>query len=64
MMQAPKKVHTRNDLMERNVENSTIDSHIRRLREKFREVGGDLIETKHGRGFVLFEDQDERENSV
>lgn len=37
----------------RIVSDRTIDSHVRRLRAKLREVGVDPIETVHGVGFRL-----------
>jgi two-component system OmpR family response regulator len=53
------KVFTRSELMdgaypEQNiVTERTIDSHVRRVRRKFAEVGGDPIETVHGVGYKL-----------
>jgi two-component system OmpR family response regulator len=35
------------------VSDRTIDSHIRHIREKFRQVGGEPIETVHGIGYKL-----------
>ncbi len=55
----PGKVYSRSELMERAYEGAavvserTLDSHVRRVREKFREVGGDPIETVHGFGYKL-----------
>jgi two-component system OmpR family response regulator len=55
----PGKVYSRRELMERTYEGAsvvserTLDSHVRRVREKFREVGGDPIETVHGFGYKL-----------
>lgn len=55
----PGKVFSRNELMDRAyssdtiVTDRTIDSHIRRVRRKFAEVGGDPIETVHGLGYKL-----------
>ncbi len=55
----PGKVYSRSELMERAYEGAsvvserTLDSHIRRVREKFRAVGGDPIETVHGFGYQL-----------
>lgn len=55
----PGKVYSRNELMERAydfkniVSDRTIDSHIRRVRKKFKAVGGDPIETVHGVGYRL-----------
>jgi two-component system OmpR family response regulator len=53
----PGKVYTREELMERGyaydnvVSGRTIDSHIRRLRQKFAVAGGEPIETVHGLGY-------------
>jgi two-component system OmpR family response regulator len=53
------KVYTRDELMQRAyddntvVSNKTIDSHIRRVRKKFKECGGDPIETVTGFGYKL-----------
>jgi len=55
----PGKVYSRSELMDRAyggasvVSERTLDSHIRRVREKFRAVGGDPIETVHGFGYQL-----------
>lgn len=55
----PGKVYSRSELMERAYEGAsvvserTLDSHVRRVREKFRAVGGDPIETVHGFGYRL-----------
>jgi two-component system OmpR family response regulator len=55
----PGKVFSRNELMdgayaEANVvSDRTIDSHVRRVRQKFAEAGGDPIETVHGVGYKL-----------
>jgi two-component system, OmpR family, response regulator len=55
----PAKVYSRNELMESAYENNivvtdrTIDSHIRRIRKKFKEVEADPIETVHGIGYKL-----------
>jgi len=35
------------------VSDRTIDSHVRRVRQKFAEAGGDPIETVHGVGYQL-----------
>jgi two-component system OmpR family response regulator len=35
------------------VSDRTIDSHLRRIRSKFKAVGGDPIETVHGVGYKL-----------
>ncbi len=55
----PGKVFTRDQLMDRAyqdgwvVTDRTIDSHVRRVRKKFAEAGGDPIETVHGLGYRL-----------
>jgi two-component system OmpR family response regulator len=55
----PGKVYSRGELMDRAyggasvVSERTLDSHIRRVREKFRRVGGDPVETVHGFGYRL-----------
>jgi len=55
----PEKVYSRSELMEQAYEGAsvvsewTLDSHIRRVREKFKEVGGTPIETVHGFGYKL-----------
>jgi two-component system OmpR family response regulator len=55
----PGRVFSRDVLMDeaypghRVVSDRTIDSHVRRLRAKLREAGGDPIETVHGRGYKL-----------
>ena len=35
------------------VSDRTIDSHVRRIRQKFAEAGGSVIETVHGVGYRL-----------
>jgi two-component system OmpR family response regulator len=53
------EVFTRDNLMGgaysdgRYVSDRTVDSHIRRVRAKFLDVGGDVIETVHGLGYRL-----------
>ena len=55
----PGKVFTRDELMDGAyghgtvVTDRTIDSHVRRVRRKFAEVGGEPIETVHGVGYKL-----------
>ncbi|MBI5568924.1 MAG: response regulator transcription factor [Desulfomonile tiedjei] len=55
----PGKVFTRDELMsgayafDNIVTDRTIDSHVRRVRKKFAEVGGSPIETVHGVGYRL-----------
>lgn len=59
MLGYPGKVFTRDELMtgayafDNVVTDRTIDSHVRRVRKKFAEVGGDPIETVHGLGYKL-----------
>ena len=54
MMGYPGKVFSRSELMiDGIVSDRTIDSHVRHLRKKFGEVGGDPIETVHGIGYKL-----------
>jgi two-component system, OmpR family, response regulator len=59
LMQTPLKVFTRDELINADIfkdliTDRTIDSHIRRLRRKFAEVGcNHLIETVHGFGYKL-----------
>jgi two-component system OmpR family response regulator len=55
----PGKVFTRDELMSKAysvdtvVTDRTIDSHVRRVRQKFAKVGGDPVETVHGLGYKL-----------
>ncbi|MBA2660654.1 MAG: response regulator transcription factor [Bradymonadaceae bacterium] len=55
----PGKVYSRDELMDRAYEpgvivsDRTIDSHIRRLRRKFEDVGASPVETVHGIGYKL-----------
>jgi two-component system OmpR family response regulator len=55
----PEKVYTRDALIQTTVfkdviSDRTVDSHIRRLRNKFQKLGGsDVIETVHGFGYKL-----------
>jgi two-component system, OmpR family, response regulator len=59
LLQYPGKVFSRDELMNGAYSNDyvvtdrTIDSHIRRVRRKFAEAGGDPIETVHGVGYKL-----------
>lgn len=59
LLRYPNRVYTREDLMNSYnlndvVSDRTIDSHIRRLRNKYAEAGGEtLIETVHGVGYKL-----------
>jgi len=57
-MRAPGKAFTRDQLMDHAWENTvvsdrTVDSHIRRIRQKFAAAGGAPIETVHGHGYRL-----------
>lgn len=55
----PGKVYSRDELMDgaysydNIVTDRTIDSHVRRVRRKFSQAGGDPIETVHGAGYRL-----------
>ena len=57
----PKKVFTRDELRRSvwgettYVSDRTINSHVRRLREKFEDVGGDPVDTYRGVGYRLAE---------
>ncbi|MER2528358.1 MAG: response regulator [Candidatus Competibacter denitrificans] len=59
LLNHPGKVCNRDQLMDggyqdyRVVSDRTIDSHVRRLRAKFKTVGADPIETLHGIGYRL-----------
>ena len=58
LLRVPGKVFTRDELMTRVYEDvvvsdRTIDSHVRRVRQKFATAGGDVIETVHGLGYRL-----------
>jgi two-component system, OmpR family, response regulator len=59
LMTKPGRVYTRDELMERGYEGThfvsgrTLDSHIRRIRKKFKDTGRDPIETVHGMGFRM-----------
>ena len=59
LMQRPGRVFSRDELCElaypdsRHVSGRTLDSHIRRIRAKFREHGLDPVETVHGVGYRL-----------
>lgn len=58
LMSYPKKVFTRDELMARAYDNTvvsdrTIDSHIRRIRRKFSDLGFDPVETVTGFGYKL-----------
>ncbi len=57
LLSRPGKVFTRDELLARThdaiVSFRTIDSHVRRIRRKFRTVQGDPIETVHGIGYRI-----------
>lgn len=58
LLRAPTKVFSRDELIERAydgvvVSDRTVDSHIRRVRQKFAAVGGQVVETVHGVGYRL-----------
>jgi two-component system OmpR family response regulator len=59
LVRFPGKVYTREELMEGGyaydnvVSGRTIDSHVRRLRQKFAAAGGEPIETVHGLGYKV-----------
>ena len=59
LLARPGKVYTRDALMDgaydlnRVVSDRTIDSHVRRVRSKFKALGVDPIETVHGLGYKL-----------
>lgn len=59
LIQRPGKVYKRENLMEqaydvaRVVSDRTIDSHIRRVRRKFSDIGAEPIQTTHGLGYKL-----------
>ncbi len=55
----PGKVYSREELMQKAydenivVTDRTIDTHVRRIRKKFAEVGADPVETVHGIGYKI-----------
>lgn len=55
----PGKVYNRDELMQKAydenivVTDRTIDTHVRRIRKKFAEVGADPVETVHGLGYKI-----------
>ncbi len=58
LLRAPTKAFTREELMNRAYEgvvvsDRTIDSHVRRIRQKFAAAGAEVIETVHGHGYRL-----------
>jgi len=63
----PGKVYTRDELVERaygaghHITDRTVDSHVRRIREKFRRKGANPVETVYGLGYRLREAGSESE---
>jgi two-component system OmpR family response regulator len=61
LMGLPGKVYSRGELVDRAyglghaITDRTIDSHIRRIRRKFGDLGGDPVETVYGVGYRLKE---------
>ncbi len=59
LMEQPGRVYTRAQLMERAyaydnlITERTIDTHVKRIRKKFRDAGHDPVETVHGLGYKL-----------
>jgi len=59
LIQRPGRVYSRQELVDRAyaiqvvVSDRTIDSHIRRIRQKFKQVGGEPVETVHGMGYKI-----------
>jgi two-component system OmpR family response regulator len=59
LMGRPGKVYTRDELVEHaygdhhHVSERTLDSHVRRIRQKFRDIELDPVETVHGLGYRL-----------
>ena len=59
LMEQPGRVLTRTQLMERAyaydnlITERTIDTHVKRIRKKFRDTGHDPVETVHGLGYKL-----------
>jgi two-component system OmpR family response regulator len=58
LLRSPERVFTRDDLMSKAydgvvVSDRTIDSHVRRIRQKFAAAGGTVVETVHGVGYRL-----------
>ncbi len=59
LMASPERVYSRDQLMDLGykdgglVTDRTIDSHIRKIRQKFRDVGCDPIETVRGVGYRM-----------
>jgi two-component system OmpR family response regulator len=65
LLSFPGKVYCREELMDRAypdgvvVSDRTIDSHVKRIRKKFEEIGGNPIETVHGVGYRMAEVREE-----
>jgi two-component system OmpR family response regulator len=59
LMSRPGRVYTRDELVEHaygdhhHISERTLDSHVRRIRQKFRDEGLDPVETVHGLGYRL-----------
>jgi two-component system OmpR family response regulator len=58
LLRAPTRAFSRDELIDRAydgvvVSDRTVDSHIRRVRQKFAAVGGSVVETVHGVGYRL-----------
>ena len=58
LLRAPTKAFTRDELIAKGhddvvIAERTIDSHVRRIRQKFNAAGGDVIETVQGVGYRL-----------
>lgn len=59
LLKHPEKIYNRDELMDGayqdvTVSDRTIDSHIRRIRQKFADIGADnIIETMHGIGYKV-----------
>ncbi|MCB9754599.1 MAG: response regulator transcription factor [Myxococcales bacterium] len=66
LMRRPSRVFTREELGARaypdarHVSGRTLDSHVRRIRQKLRDVGVDAIETVHGVGYRMREEDARR----
>ena len=63
MMNDPRKNHAKDDLIEKlsggdpdqMISNAGLDAHIKNIRDKFKEVGCNPIETRHGTGLILMQ---------
>ncbi|MCO4763564.1 MAG: response regulator transcription factor [Myxococcales bacterium] len=59
LLRRPGRVFSRDELMDRmyrfdnHVSDRTVDSHVRRVRRKFAQLGGDVVDTVHGVGYRL-----------